>query len=247
MITMKLFRQVVYTCLGLLFIVGGNAHVYGQKSPDSIAKVALVYSVTTPELKEDMEREIRKELKDVKIINYEYPEIFEEIKSLGYMKAIEEGADAIVSVCSTVGEVAYSMQDAARFLGVPIIIVNDEMCREAVRKGERIAVVATFQTAIDPTKNIVLRVAREMGKHVELSEVLVEGGFGLEKEQFVNLMESKIKAVADDVDVIVFAQGSMAYCEEQIARKFNRIVLSNPKFSAKALRETLVSKGVISE
>lgn len=230
-----------------------------QPAPAKKAKVALVYTVTTPELKADVVREMKAALgEDVELLNYEVPSVFEEIKHTGYvtaapaakmistyMEAVEAGADAILSICSTVGDIAYSMQDAAKYLGVPIVMVNDEMCREAVRKGKRIAIMATFPTAIAPTTRALQRVAREMGRHVEVTEVLLEGAFGMDQEKFKALMAEKAGAVADSVDVILFAQGSMAYCEEHIAAKTRKPVLSNPRFSAKALKDALAAKGLV--
>ena len=159
------------------------------------------------------------------------------------MEAIESGADAILSICSTVGDIAYSAQDAARYLGVPIVMISDEMSREAVRKGNRIAVMATFPTAINPTINTINRVSGEMGKHVEVKGVLVEGAFGLDQEQFKARMAAEADKIADQVDVIVFAQGSMAYCKAYIADRVKKTVLSNPRLSAKALKTALTDKG----
>jgi hypothetical protein len=53
--------------------------------------------------------------------------------------------------------------------------------------------------------------------------------------------------IADQADIILFAQGSMAYCETFIADKYNKTVLSSPKFGAAALRAALIDKGLISE
>ena len=245
--------KLIFLCIVLLV---GKSYCFGQDVSNHKVKVALVYTVTTPELKEDMLREVKKELGNTEILNYEVPEVFEKIKSTGYvtappaakliktyMDAIEDGADAILSICSTTGDIAYSMQDAAKYIGVPIIIVNEEMCREAVRRGNKIALMATFQSSVDPTRNIITRVAREMGKHVEMKEVIVEGGFGLDQEQFRALMAAKAKTVSDWADVIVFTQGSMAYCEDYIANMYNKVVLSNPGFGAKALKAALIDKG----
>ena len=49
--------------------------------------------------------------------------------------------------------------------------------------------------------------------------------------------------IADQVDVILFAQGSMAYCEEYIHEKYGKPVLSSPRFGAAALKEALIKKG----
>ena len=97
------------------------------------------------------------------------------------------------------------------------------MCREAVRQGKRIGVMATLPTTLNPTKNTILRVAREMNRQVELVDALVDGGFGLDQEQFKALMSEYAGTIADKVDVILFAQGSMAYCEEYIHEKYGNI------------------------
>lgn len=162
-----------------------------------------------------------------------------------YMKAAEEGVDAMLNLCSSVGEVADSVQDVAKYIGVPIVRVDEEMCREAVRKGQRIGVMATLPTTLEPTKGTILRMARECGKHVELVDCLVDGAFGLDQDQFKARMTEMAATIADQVDVIVFAQGSMAYCEEYIAEKFGKVVLSSPRFGAAELKKALEKKGTI--
>lgn len=222
-------------------------------------KVGLIYTSTTPELIELVEREVKKQLGDsVEMVSYQDPSILADVREAGYvmaapaarligmyMEAVQAGVDAMLNLCSSVGEVADCAQDAAKYIGVPIVRVDEEMCREAVRKGSKIAVMATLPTTLEPTKNTVLRVAREMGKHVELIDALVDGAFGLDQEQFKDLMAKKAGEVAAGADVILFAQGSMAYCEEYIAEMYQKTVLSSPRFGAEALKAALVSKGVI--
>ena len=87
--------------------------------------------------------------------------------------------------------------------------------------------------------------ARENGKYVELVDCLVEGAFGLNQDQFKARMTESAATIADKVDVIVFAQGSMAYCEQYIAEKFNKVVLSSVRFGAEELKKALIKKGTI--
>ena len=245
-----------------MICIASSCHaVYGQGDSNPKIKVALIYTGTSPELIEYTEREIREQLgADVELMNYAVPSVLEEVRKTGYvtaapaakmirtyMEAVEAGADAILSICSTMGDVAYSAQDAAKYLGVPIVIVNEEMCREAVRRGKKIAVMSTLPTSIAPTKNILARVSREMGKQVEVIEVLVDGAYGLDREQFQVRMTEEAAKVADKVDVIVFSQGSMAYCEKFIADQFHVTVLSNPHYGAIALKKALTEKGMIAE
>ena len=85
----------------------------------------------------------------------------------------------------------------------------------------------------------------EMGKAVEITECLVDGAFGLNQAEFRERMLACAKTIVDQVDVIVFAQGSMAYCEEYIAEQTGKVVLSSPRFGAVALKEALIKKGLI--
>lgn len=161
------------------------------------------------------------------------------------MKATEEGCDAILNLCSSVGEVADAVQDLAKFTGVPVVRVDEEMCREAVRLGSRIGVMATLPTTLIPTKNTILRVAREMGRHVELVDCLVEGAFGLDQDQFKSRLTESAKSIVDDVDVVVLAQGSMAYAEPHLSETFGKPFLGSPRFGAKELKKVLEAKGLI--
>lgn len=222
-------------------------------------KVALVYTSTTPELIELVEKEVGKVLPGgTEILSYQDPSILADVRAAGYvtpapaarligmyMEAISAGADAVLNICSSVGEVADSVQDVAKYTGIPIVRIDEEMCRDAVRNGNKIVVMATLPTTLEPTKNTIKRVAREMNKHVELIDCLVDGAFGLDQEQFKILMTEYAGKVADKADVILFAQGSMAYCEDIIREKYGKMVASSPRYGAPALRDALIAKGMI--
>ena len=222
-------------------------------------KVALVYTSTTPELIELVEKEVGKVLPGgTEILSYQDPSILADVRAAGYvtpapaarligmyMQAISAGADAVLNICSSVGEVADSVQDVAKYTGIPIVRIDEEMCRDAVRNGNKIVVMATLPTTLEPTKNTIKRVAREMNKHVELIDCLVDGAFGLDQEQFKTLMTEYAGKVADKADVILFAQGSMAYCEDIIREKYGKMVASSPRYGAPALRDALIAKGMI--
>lgn len=222
-------------------------------------KIGLVYTSTTPELIADVEREVKNALgADVTLYSQQDPSVLADVRAAGYvtaapaarligmyMKAAEEGCDAVLNICSSVGEVADAAQDAARYLGMPIVRIDEEMCREAVRRGTRIGVMATLPTTLTPTKNTVLRVAREMGRHVELVDCLVDGAFGLDQQQFKARLSEAAAAIIDKVDVIVLAQGSMAYAAGALSTQFGKPVLGSPSFGAAALRQALAAKGEI--
>ncbi len=222
-------------------------------------KVGLIYTSTTPELIELVERETLEVLgKEVELVSYQDPSILAETREHGqvtangaarlvgmYMDAVQNDVDAIINLCSSVGEVADAAQDMAKYIGVPIVRVDEEMCREAVRLGKKIAVMATLQTTLEPTKNTIKRVSRELGKPVELIDALVDGAFGLNQDEFKERMLTVAGQVEEEADVILFAQGSMAYCENVIFDAYGKPVLSSPRFGAKALKDALNNKGLI--
>lgn len=226
-------------------------------------KAALVYTSTTPELIDLVEREVRKNIGDeAELISMQDPSILAEVRDAGhvtptaaarlmgmYTAAVAEGADAIMNICSSVGEVADAFQPAAAYIGVPVVRIDEEMCREAVRVslkgGKRVGVLATLATTLEPTKGTIARMARSMGAHVELVDGLIDGAFGLDQAQFRQLLIAAAKKIADQVEVIVLAQGSMAYVEKDIEAAIGKTTLSSPRFGAIALKKALREKGCL--
>lgn len=227
-------------------------------------KIGVVYTSTTPELIELVERELRAQVgAEATFLSYQDPSILADVREAGvvtagataklvglYVQAIKDGADAILNCCSSVGGVADCVQDMARYTGVPIVRIDEDMCREAVRNaaksGGRIGVMATLATTLEPTKDTIRRVAREMNVRVTLVDALLEGAFGLSPDQFTKRMCDKAISVKDQVDVLLFAQGSMAYCEAPVHAASAKPVVSSPRFGAPAVRRALEIKGLIS-
>ena len=222
-------------------------------------KIGLVYTSTTPELIELVNKEVRAQLgSDAELLHYEDPSILSEIREHGYvttapaarlismfMQAAQDGADAVLNICSSVGEVADCAQDAARYIGVPIVRIDEEMCRDAVRRGKRIGVMATLPTTLEPTKNTVKRVAREMNREITIVDSLVDGAFGLDQDQFRALLLNNAEQIKDQIDILLLCQGSMAYCEEYLEEQIGVPVVSSPRYGAAALKDALKAKGVL--
>ena len=55
---------------------------------------------------------------------------------------------------------------------------------------------------------------------------------------------NRAEEIADQVDVVLLAQGSMAYAEDAIHEKIGKPVLSSPRFGAQALAAALKAKGL---
>ncbi len=224
-------------------------------------KIGLVYTGTTPELIADVEREVKKQIgSDAELYMQADPTIIQDANKIGYVdaktaarlyamycKAAEEGCDAVLNICSSVGETCDAAQGIAKYLGMPIVRIDELMCRTAVKKGTRIGVMATLPTTLNPTKNTILRLSREMNKPVEIVDILIKGAFGLNQEEFKERMSAAAEEIKDQVDVVVMAQGSMAYVEEYLTEKYGKPFYGSPRFGAVALKKALVDKGLIEE
>ncbi len=222
-------------------------------------KIGIVYTSTTPELTELVNREVEKQLgTEAEIQNYEDPSILAEVREAGYvtagaaarlvsmfMQAIMDGADAVLNCCSSVGEVADAAEAVGKYTGVPIVRIDGEMCCEAVRLGSRIGVLATLPTTLEPTKNTVKRMARELNRPAELVDGLIDGAFGIDQEEFKRMLLAKAEEIAGEVDVILLCQGSMAYAEEFLQEAIGKPVVSSPRFGARELRRVLEHKGLM--
>lgn len=125
--------------------------------------------------------------------------------------AAEGGAEAILVTCSSIGPAV----DAARAsIPVPVVRVDEGMADRAVEIGQRIGVVATLATTLEPTSDLVRRRAAAAGKSPILVDRICEGAFEAlsagDRDRHDALVAQGISEVAAEVDVVVLAQASMA-------------------------------------
>lgn len=145
------------------------------------------------------------------------PELLERARALGpasQIPAVREllaGSDGPVLVtCSSIGAAAESLTGE---LGVPVLRVDRPLAAAAVRTGRRILVLATVESTLAPTAELLEEEAGRAGREVSVRTRLVDGAW----ERFaagdaagcLRLVAAAADAVAD-VDVIVLAQVSMA-------------------------------------
>jgi Asp/Glu/hydantoin racemase len=157
-----------------------------------------------------------------------------------YSAAMDAGADAILNACSSVGEAV----DAARpFVPVPILKIDEAMAEEAVRRGRRIAVLATVESTLTPTCRLMESKAREQDRGVELTPRLCDGALDLLLAGKVEEHDRAVTAAALDCapnhDVIVLAQASMARLGPTLQARVAVPVLSSPGLALHRLAEIL--------
>ena len=168
-------------------------------------------------------------IQEVIINNMVTPSVAKRLMNCFFM-AVDAGADIIFNTCSSIGEIA---QMARKTVPIPLLKIDDPMAIEAVNIFSRIGVLATLPTTLEPTANLLKSVAADSGKEIQVTEGLAEGAFEAvmsgDRETHDNLILEASEIVADKVEVIVLAQGSMARMEKKLVQVSGKPVLSSPE------------------
>jgi len=162
-------------------------------------------------------------------------------KMCHYVLAAEQtGAQAILSLCSTMGD---TVDVARKLVSIPIMKIDEAMAERAVAGGESIGVLATVPTTLDPTIRLIHSKGSEVNKMVKTERLLCEGAFQIlmsgDKAKHDQMVMEKASSAAKGVDVFVLAQASMARLEGQIAQAIGKPVLSSPRFCVERVKQML--------
>jgi Asp/Glu/hydantoin racemase len=133
-------------------------------------------------------------------------------------EAASSGAKVVVCTCSTIGAIAEQMPTGDAFKALR---VDRAMADRAVRTGPRVLVVATVESTLAPTTDLVRSAAKNAGVTVRPSRLLVEEAWPYfeagDTARYIETLAHAIRAKADAADVIVLAQASMAPVEDALA------------------------------
>lgn len=129
-----------------------------------------------------------------------------------YAKAAEiSGADLIVNSCSTVGEVA----DAYRTeVSIPVMKIEEPMCKEAAALGSRFAIIGTVETSMGPVARIIERLVATRGEQAACDLFVQNAAWdalvaGHPEEHNRILLQNIRKLDGEGYDAIVMSQVSM--------------------------------------
>lgn len=160
----------------------------------------------------------------------------------GYIESAElGGADYIMVTCSSIGP---AVEAAAPLMAVPVLRVDQPMADQAVATSERIGVIATLNTTLEPTADLIQRRAAQAGKQIQLTSRLAEGAFEALMSGDAATHDATVAAALEElsrqVDVIVLAQASMARVVENLAPGDKQVpILSSPGIAVDYLATVL--------
>ena len=157
-----------------------------------------------------------------------------------YNAAADAGADVVFNTCSSVGDVA---DYGNTYAPIPVFRIDQPMAAQAVAVYNRIGVISTLPTTLDPTCRLLKNEAKKVGREVTLVEGLADGAFAAgqsgDGETHDRLIAEAAGRIANQVDAFVLAQGSMARMEQRLSELTGKPVLSSPVLGVKGLRKFL--------
>ena len=121
----------------------------------------------------------------------------------------------VLCTCSTIGEIA---ERASVRYPFPVLRIDRPMATRAVELGERIAVLATLKSTLEPTRDLLKSIARKVDKQVYIDDVLCADAWEIfergDVQGYAESIARMIDAMVRTHDVIVLAQASMAVAAE---------------------------------
>jgi len=154
------------------------------------------------------------------------------------MAAEARGANAILSLCSSVGD---AVDVARNLVRIPILKIDDAMTERAVSAAETIGVLATVPSTLDPTIRLLQSKANLIHRQVKAEPILCEGAFDIlmsgAKEKHDQIVLEKARSVAGRFDVLLLAQASMARLGDKMSEEVAKPVFSSPKLFVEKVRQ----------
>jgi aspartate/glutamate racemase len=149
------------------------------------------------------------------------------------------GADLIAVICSTLTP---HVETIAPLIPTPIVTIDGRLGQAAIARGDRIQVLASAESALEPTIRLIRRAEAEAGRHVEIDgrhskrafQSMMSGDLRVHDEELVK-MASELR----DKDVVVFAQGSMAHMAGEVSRIAGIPVVTAPELCIQQIREMI--------
>ena len=150
----------------------------------------------------------------------------------------------VLCTCSTIGAAAEAAPAPA---GFTVMRVDRPMAERAVGLGKRIALVATLQSTVAPTEELLRDAARRAGRTIEIAALVCADAWPHfergDLPSYLDAVSRAIEGAAQDADVVVLAQASMAPAAAR-ASHLSVPVLSSPRLGVQAaLRASRVRAG----
>lgn len=215
--------------------------------------LALIHN--GPVLVEKLEKICAHIIPDVKIINITDSSMVRDIiefknhklgakltrRIIRYALCAEDlGADAIIMTCSSL---CGTVDIAKHITDIPVFKIIKPMAREAVEKGNKIGLISTLASSVEPVKQQLYESASLLNKKIEVKNTLCNEAFKVlisgNCEKHNHMLEDAAVELAKTCDVIVLAQGSMADMSNRLTELTKKPVLACLESGIRQLEQVL--------
>lgn len=153
------------------------------------------------------------------------------------------GVDGILYTCSAFGE---AIEAVARRAWIPVLKPNEAMFEEALQRGTKIGLLATFQPSIPSLEQEFVDMARAHDANVTLESACVSDAMAAltagDAEQHDRLIADAAPHLAH-CDVVMLAQFSMARARSAVQQVLGDRVLTSPESAVTKLKAVLHGNG----
>jgi aspartate/glutamate racemase len=168
------------------------------------------------------------------------PRMFERFIELGdYARRI--GANGILVTCSAFGP---AIERMVRELPLPILKPNEAMFREALTKGSRIGMLATFAPSVVTMTEEFDSFVQETGAKATLKTIVVDGAMDAlrkgDAETHNKLVAARAPELAD-CDAIMLAHFSTSRALERVSAAVAKPVLTAPDAAVDRMKAMVVA------
>ena len=146
---------------------------------------------------------------------------------LDLLSLAEGQPDVIAVTCSSLTPFAEELRSS---FSMPIIVIDERMCRDAAAIGGNIAVLATAPTTVDPTVSRIKMESEKLGVASTVRSYLDTKAMDMLNLGDVQGHDARLAALARTAtaDVIVLAQASMATAANLVREATGKKVLTSP-------------------
>jgi Asp/Glu/hydantoin racemase len=150
-------------------------------------------------------------------------------------------AGVILVTCSTVSP---CVDQVRAWPGIPILKIDEAMIAEAVRLGQRIGVVATAASTLEPSRQMLFAQSQLTGRSITVEFKLVEGALAAflagDNETHDRLVRAAIIEISKYCDVTMLAQASMARVIPSLPVAERQVpILSSPYLALAQVRKII--------
>jgi aspartate/glutamate racemase len=154
--------------------------------------------------------------------------------------AEDAGAELVLLTCTAYSPVADEVQKQS---DIPVLKIDELMVRDALGRARKIGVVGTVPTGVAMQRQLIDRIAAEMGRAVEIDAVLKPEAFQAlssgNRDEHDRIVLEEVERLAETNELVMLAQASMGHLASKVPASVKVPVLSSPTLAVQKVKEML--------